>query len=98
MALKSEFVEALQRGVDHESLLNIVRRHKQLGLTQRETYDVLQEIWHEKGFDVDDGEHNPLRDNLEYVMEIVWGFCSAGRGIWDTSLTNASADAPFNQP
>ena len=33
-------------------------------------------------------EADPVRDDLEYVMEIVWGYCSSEAAIWETSLRN----------
>lgn len=86
MALKNEFQANLERGADHEELLALVRRFKTGGVGQREAYDQLQELWLEYGFDDDDGETS-IRENLEYVMEIVWGFCPAGRRIWEQSLS-----------
>ena len=58
------------------------------GGSQREAYETLQAIWLKLGFDTDEGEaDNTLRNNLEYVMEVVWGFCSPGASIWDGSLS-----------
>jgi len=99
MDMKREFQDALERGATHDSLVEIVRRHKQGGMTQRQSYDALQEIWLEKGFDDDDGEEeNPVRDELEAVMEIVWGFCPSQRAIWDTPLSDSSTQQQINQP
>lgn len=78
----------LESGADHAALLELVRRHKEGGLSQRDAYDALHELWLEHGFDDDQKGENQLRDDLEYVMEIVWGFCPAAAAIWPTSLSN----------
>lgn len=86
--LKSEFRAALGRRADHEALLDIVRRYKAFGGSPQQAYDVLQAIWIGMGFDEDPHDAvNETRDNLEYVMEVVWGF--SGRAIWESSLSNA---------
>lgn len=89
VAFRDEFLAALREGATIDALLDAVRQFKTGGGTQREAYETLQAIWLEFGFDSDEGkELNPLRDNLEYVMEVVWGFCSPGASIWDGSLSN----------
>ena len=87
MTFKTEFQSKLESGVEYDELLALVRQCKTDGLSQRETYDQLQELWLKYGFDDDDGGDNPIRDNLEYVMEIVWGFCPDPRQIWESSLS-----------
>jgi hypothetical protein len=87
--LDSEVRDALAREPDHKALMDIMRHFKEAGGSQREAYDTLQRIWEEHGFH--DDEHaspNVLRDELEYTMEVVWGFCSSGQRIWDSSLNN----------
>jgi len=88
MSLKTEFKEALEGGAAHDALLDLVRRHKQAGLDQRPAYDALRALWLEYGFDDDaQDDENAVRDNLEYVMEVVWGYCPAGSSLWPTSLS-----------
>lgn len=88
MNLKRDFKEALESGAGHEALLELVRRHKHAGLGQRAAYDALQDLWLEYGFENDSQEgENAIRDNLEYVMEVVWGFSPASVAIWPTSLS-----------
>lgn len=83
---QTECKAALSRGASHDELLHIVRRFKADGVTQREAYDALHEIWLEQGYDEDDGEgEDQLRDNLEYAMEVVW---YGQRGIWESGLSN----------
>jgi hypothetical protein len=85
--LKNDFRTALEEHLGHESLLEIVRRYKSAGGGQRQAYDALQSLWIEMGFDEDPHDaENETRDNLEYVMEVVWGF--SGRPIWESSLAN----------
>lgn len=88
MTLKREFKTALEAGEDHRALLDIVRRHKASGLAQRDAYDALQELWQEYGYHDDEQSESELRNNLEYIMEIVWGFCPAAAAIWPESLSN----------
>lgn len=78
MLLKQEFLKALRSGEDHRSLLELVHRHQAQGMTPRESYNVLEEIWLELGF-AETEEGGPLRDELEYVMERVWFQGSSAR-------------------
>jgi hypothetical protein len=71
MSLKQDVLVALHAGEDHDSLLDLVRRHQALGMGHREAYEVLEQIWREFAFDKNE-EGGALRDNLEYVMERVW--------------------------
>ena len=71
MDLKQEFCEALQRGEDFDSLLELVHRHEARGLQPEEAYEILEQIWLSYGFNaIQSGDS--LQDNLEYVMEKVW--------------------------
>lgn len=86
---KRDFKKALEAGSGHAVLLELVREYKHVGLSQRAAYDTLQELWLEYGFDNDPHEgENEIRDDLEYVMEVVWGFCPAGIAIWPGSLSS----------
>ncbi len=90
MNLKTEFHKALFSGAPHEELVEVVLRYKATGGTQREAYDQLHELWLELGFDEDESNQpNPQRDELEYVMELVWGFCSSEKTLWETSLSSS---------
>jgi hypothetical protein len=71
MDFKSEFLSALQSGMGHDALLELVRRHKDQGLGSDEAYYALEEIWLQCDYDSSDKE-SPIRDELEYVMEKVW--------------------------
>lgn len=98
MGFKDEILASLKEKPDHKSLVEIIRRHKAAGKSQRETYNELEEIWLQFGFDEDDGGGaNPLRDELEYALELTWGFCPAGAKIWETSLTNHAAQHLRNE-
>ncbi|MEX0701679.1 MAG: hypothetical protein WD069_06235 [Planctomycetales bacterium] len=88
MDVKGEFRTALESGANDAALLELVRRHKASGLAQRDAYDALQELWQEYGFHDDDQTESEVRNNLEYVMENVWGFCPAAAAIWPESLSN----------
>jgi hypothetical protein len=89
MDFKREIRGALNQGADHEALVTLVRRHKAADGSQQATYDARQEIWLDFGLHADNhGEENRLRDELEYLMELVWGFCSQGNAIWGTTLSN----------
>jgi hypothetical protein len=87
MTLKETFQKRLELGDGADELLDLVRDYKTKGLSQRAAYDELQELWLSCGFDDDDGGEDPVRDNLEYVMEVVWGFCPAGQELWEGSLS-----------
>jgi hypothetical protein len=90
MNLKAEFRKELLSGASHEELIEVVLRYKSQGGTQREAYDQLHELWLELGFDEDESDApNNQRDELEYVMEIVWGFCSSDKALWETSLSSS---------
>jgi hypothetical protein len=90
MNLQSEFQDALARGADDDELLDVVRRYKSGGGNQREAYDALHAIWSDHGYAADTSESDdPTRDQLEYVMEIVWGFCSTDQAIWETTLSKS---------
>lgn len=71
MTFKQEILAALHSGRDHRALMEIVRRHHAQGLSDKEPYGLLQQIWLEFGFHKTD-ETSSLRDELEYVMERVW--------------------------
>jgi hypothetical protein len=71
MDLKQEFLAALESDMKHEYLLDLVRRHQGQGLTRDQSYQALEEIWLEHGFN-DSVEESPMRNNLEYVMEKIW--------------------------
>lgn len=71
MNLKDEFRNALKKGEDHEKLLDLVRCHHQKGVSPEQSYQTLQDIWEEFGFD-DSDEESELRENLEFVMERIW--------------------------
>ncbi len=90
MNLKLEFSKALHSGASQEALIEIVLQYKSTGGTQRGAYDQLHELWLELGFDEDESDHpNSQRDELEYVMELVWGFCSSEKTLWETSLSSS---------
>ena len=51
MSFKHEFLTALKGGKDYPALLELARRQHTQGRQQQETYQILQEIWLEFGFD-----------------------------------------------
>jgi hypothetical protein len=78
MNLKQAFLAALKAREHHDALLKLVRRYHAQGMTPQESYNALEEIWMDFGFDAS-GEDSPLRDDLEYVMERVWFQSSPSR-------------------
>jgi hypothetical protein len=89
MNFKEEILRGLRQGADASALREVVHRFKAGGGTQREAYDLLEEVWRDLGFAEDQGGcENPTRDELEYLMELVWGFCGTEEAIWETSLSN----------
>lgn len=90
MNFNADFRKALLSGASHENLINLVLDYKSVGGTQRVAYDQLHELWLAVGFDEDESDHpNPQRDEVEYVMELVWGFCSSEKALWETSLSSS---------
>jgi hypothetical protein len=74
MDLNKQVLAALSSGMDHDSLLDLVHGFIARGMTPRDAYDGLQDIWLGFGYDASD-EESESRDNLEYVMEKVWYEC-----------------------
>jgi hypothetical protein len=64
-----------------------VLRHKAEGLSQRETFDVLQSIWLNLGCNKDKADENPLCEGLGDIMDQVWGYCHPSQALWETSLS-----------
>lgn len=68
MDLKQEFLTALQRGPDPDTLLELAHHHMEQGMGPQHVYDDLQELWRELGFhEVESGD--TTQDTLEYGME-----------------------------
>jgi hypothetical protein len=76
MDLRAEFLTALRRGDDHDTLLESVHQALERGLAPRQAYNALHQLWLDLGFNRSD-EESALRDNLEYVMEKIWYECPA---------------------
>jgi hypothetical protein len=73
MELKQEFLAAWQSGMDYQTLLELVRRHRAAGMTQEDAYKTVAEIWQENGY-ADSTEDGPAQDKLAYVLEQIWYF------------------------
>jgi hypothetical protein len=69
---KEEVTAALHSGAEHGALWKIVGRHRNQYADMRSIYDMLHEVWQEHGYDDGDGSPDPMRDELEYVMEKTW--------------------------
>jgi hypothetical protein len=76
MNLRSDFEAAWKAGEGHDTLLELVRRHKTQGLPVQEAYQILLQLWLECGFN-DAEQSSALQDNLEYVLEKLWYECPA---------------------
>ena len=76
MSLKNEFVAAWKAGTGDHALLELVHRFQAQGMSARDAYWALHELWVESGFN-DSVESSPLQDNLEYVLERLWYECPA---------------------
>lgn len=72
--LKQEFLAAIQAGAGYQDLLALTRQHQQKGMSPQRTYDFLQELWIECGFN-QGKEETPAQDALEAVMVKVWYEC-----------------------
>ena len=71
-SFKNDFFSALREGENSDALMMLVRRYRAEGLSVEATYEVLQQIWREHGFDMKPAEEGTLQDTLEAVMEKVW--------------------------
>lgn len=91
-SLRDEMVAALNRNAPFADLLAIVYRHKAAGLSQCAAYDTLQDVWTELGCGRREDTENPACESLEGLMDRVWGFCPRYDAIWDSSLSDASAE------
>src|ERR1043165_1655859 len=85
--LREECVRALTEDAPVAQLLEIVVRHKNEGISQRDTYDVLEGIWKELC------SRNAIEDQqrcerLECIMDRVWGYCNKSQSIWEGSLSD----------
>ena len=90
MNLKSEFRMALLSGAPHEELIEVVLQYKSQGGAQREAYDQLHALWLELGFDEEESNQpHSQKDELEYILELVWGFCSSEKALWESSLSSS---------
>jgi hypothetical protein len=76
MTFKQEFLEALESGRKHDSLLELIRKRQPQFANKQQIYDTLQEVWLDLGFD-EKTDASPVRDELEFVMEQVWYQCPA---------------------
>ncbi len=85
--LRVDVLDALNRLAPIQELLEIIRRYKGHGASQKETYDTLQALWIELGCQGTNDETAKC-SLLGAVMDRVWGFCSATDSIWDTNLSD----------
>ena len=83
-----EFEHALKNGASHLELRELVLRHKAAGLSQRAAYDALEKIWLGMGCNQENGDESPSCELLGGIMDQVWGYCSAAKTIWETSLSD----------
>lgn len=74
MKFKYEFIAAWQGGQDYRTLQALAVLHQAQVPQPQQTYDALQEIWLEFGYDKSE-DATPLQDTLEAVMEKVWYRC-----------------------
>lgn len=91
--LHNDFYAALSAGASSAELLRLVCLYKANGVSQRETYKVLEAIRKELGCNAD--EANQLCETLEAVMDRVWGYCSKADAIWETTLSDSNPDMPL---
>ena len=70
MNFKNDFLMFLQAGKDYDTLIELVRRHREQGLSIDAAYEAPHQIWLEYGFNkIEEGSR--LQEDLEYVMEQV---------------------------
>lgn len=71
MDFKNRFLEALRAGNDDGALLKMARDSATQSFGLHDAYEVMQNIWHDFGFD-ERSDGGKLQDSLEYVMEKIW--------------------------
>jgi hypothetical protein len=71
-SFKNDFLSAFRAGENYDALMTLVRHYRAEGLSVEATYEVLQQIWQEHGFDLKPAEEGTQQDTLEAVMEKVW--------------------------
>jgi hypothetical protein len=72
---KKDVSDALSKGGSLDEIAAILRRHRDLGLTQQAAYDVLQELR--------DHADEQAEDALLEVMDIVSGYCQPRYRVWE---------------
>jgi hypothetical protein len=87
VSFQEDFFAALRAGAKQDELEQIVTRYKAQGLSQQAAYDALWKIWQDLGLQ-DPDKDSPWRDELEIMMERVWGFTTREGMIWERSLRN----------
>lgn len=89
-SFKVEIVGALTSGAASLTLIEIVERHKDAGLSQQAAYDALEELFTEFDCQQIGEEGSPTCGMLGGLMDRVWGYCSSKDAIWDVSLSGKS--------
>ena len=74
MDLGQEIDRALRCGKGYDFLLELVRQYQARGLSAQASYDALEQLWRDSGFD-EPGTGTQARDDLESVMEKIWFEC-----------------------
>jgi len=79
MNLESEIKEALQKNVSLPTLVDLLYQYKQIGGLQKEAYAILEKIR-------DNDIKESMEDRVLELMDVVSGFCSQDKRIWDEVL------------
>jgi hypothetical protein len=85
--LDDELFDALDRGKPFDDLLDVLRRFKQRGVSQRAVYDKLTAIWMQFGCG-DEAEQSPGCTQVEDLLEIVGHHRPTKHAIWAGSLSS----------
>lgn len=82
---REEIVQGLGRSATLQELIEVISRHKDQGVTQKDAYETLEALWIEMGCQGAE-EENMTCSQLGALMDRVWGYCSTKDAIWHTSL------------
>ncbi len=79
-ALRAELAASLESGAAFAAQHDILRRHRDNGIGQRDAYDVLVGLRGATG-----SQHE---DRILDLLDVVWGFCSADLRLWAEPLSS----------
>jgi hypothetical protein len=90
--LRASLLDKLTHRAPFRDLLDVILQYKNRGVSQRVAYDVLEDLWREKGCDNACPADSPDCEMLGQLMHRVWGYCSLADAIWSTPLSAKKVD------